>query len=575
MALRDALPLALVNAIDQLIDSPCKYTWPWFATAAAPSTFFQSALRDARHTLASRPTLESCDGRLRLPTELVYVDPTLFAGDDGRPMTLYPYTTTHYLSLNYPTWTIDSILDLGVSRLTNEEFLRDLDRMITHDPDGFHDRPSKWHEELATVLLPLVDLHDLEKAMRQLSIIPLLDGSWANSEILRGRRAPRPVFWPPDIDLHGSEAQLPFSIVKADLLLGVQRRKLFERLGITTLDPQRICNGIVAAHTASGPGSFSDPATIGNPALISHALLLFEESWTSRSHQTPELWFASSDGRRRRGSDLYITRNAWDSSQSSVVAGILQAMSPRLNLGYFEPQILKQDSSEVSPNSGVSASDRREDFVNYVARTFRVSTVPRLVENNASNACDFSLSDDFRHLFEKFHASHVLQLMLDKWSFYSAWIELDELHSHCEGCLNSRASLLRDIGKSPSRIEHGPHTKVMDTVLPDIDSLIQDGSFALAVLQVSNLGEETVKHRLRYLGVTTRRESSFYLKCLKAIRRQNNPSEQHVAYLYEQIQGYYADDKDEIEYVLVQTPKPSLTWSQAYLPQGAPDLPKR
>lgn len=558
LALRDALPLALVNSVDHLIDSPCKYTWPWFATAAAPSTFFQPALRGARHTLASKPTLESCDGRLRLPTELVYVDPTIFAGDDGYPMTLSGYTEAHYLSLNYPTWTIDSILSLGVRRLTNEEFLRDLDRMITDDSDGFHSRSLKWHEELATVLLPLVDVHELEGSIRKLGIIPLLDGSWTNSEILRGRRAPRPVFWPSNIDLHGSEAKLSFSIIKADFLLGFQRRKLFERLSITTLDPQRICNGIVAAHTASGTGSFSDPTTVSNSALISHALLLCKESWTSRSHQPPELWFASSDGRRRRGSDLYNTRYAWDFSQTHGVAGILQAMSPRLHLNYFELHTPNQEF-ENPLDSSVSASDRPEDFVNYVARTFRVSTVPRLVENNASDACDFSLSEDFRDLFNKFHASHVLQLILDKWAFYSSWIELEELHRHCEGCLNSRANLLRDIGKSPSRIEHGPHTKVMDTVLPDVDPLIQDGSFALPVLQVSNFEDEAVRHRLRYLGVTTHRGSKFYLKCLKAIRRQSSPSERHVAYLYEQIQGYYGDDKDEIEYVATQTPKALLT----------------
>lgn len=561
MALRDALPLALVNAVDQLIDSPCKYTWPWFVTAAAPSTFFQTVLRGARQTLACKPILESCDGRLRLPTELVYVDPTLFAGDDGCPVTLSCFTMDHYLSLNYPTWTIDSILDLGVRRLTNGDFLRDLNLMINDDPDGFHGRSSKWHEELATVLLPLIDLNELEEAIRQLTIIPLLDGSWTNSKILRGRRAPRPVFWPSNIDLQGSEAKLPFSIIKADFPLGVPRRKLLERLGITTLDPQRICNGIVAAHAASGPGSFSDPAIISNSALILHAFLLCEESWISRSHQSPQLWFACSDGRRRRGSDLYITRNTGVFSETDGVAGILQSMSPRLHLGYFKPRFPNQDSSEVSPDGGVSASDHRENFVNYVARTFRLSTVPRLVENNASSACDFSLSEDFRDLFNKFHVSHVLQLLLDKWEFYSPWIELDELHRQCEGCLNSRASLLRDISESPSPIEHGLHTKVMDTVLPDVDYLIQDGSFALALIQVSNLEDEAVRHRLRYLGVSTRKESSFYLKCLKAIRRQSTPSERHVAYLYEQIQGYYADNEDEIEYVPIRTRGPSLTWS--------------
>lgn len=74
--------------------------------------------------------------------------------------------------------------------------------MITEDPKGYHGRPLKWHEDLAAVLLPQVDVPELEEAMRQLSIITLLDESWTNSEIPKGRRAPHPVFWPPNIDLH-------------------------------------------------------------------------------------------------------------------------------------------------------------------------------------------------------------------------------------------------------------------------------------------------------------------------------------------------------------------------------------
>lgn len=547
MALRDALSPALANAFAQLRNSPFQYTWPWFATAAVPSPFFEPALKAVREVLASGRTLESCDGQLRLPRDLIYVDPALFASCDGCPLTLSQSTSAHYLSFNYPTWTIDSILNLGVKRLTHGEFLCDLDRMITEDPDGFYGRSSKWHEDLATVLLPLVDNPELEEAIRRLSIIPLLDESWTNSQVVSGRRAPRPVFWPDDIDLHGSEVLLPFSIIKSDLPIGWKRRNLFERLGITKLDPQRICNGIVAVHMINGPGSFSDPATIGDSALISHALLLYEESWTSRSHQTPDLWFATSDGRRCKGSNLYITKDPAGLSQTNGVAEILQGMSPSLHLGYFEPRIPRNYPYRVSPDQDVSASHRRGNFVNYLARTFDVSTVPRLVKHNASNTCEFSLSEDFRALFERFHASDVLQLILDQWESYSPWIELDGSHKHCEECLNSRASLLEDIGKSPSRIEHGPHTKIMDTALPDVDSLIQDGSVTLDVLRVSNFEDEAVRYRLRYLGVTTRKDSAFYLKCLKAMRRQSTPSEEHVAYLYEQIQGYYADDKDEIE----------------------------
>lgn len=562
MALRDSLSLALVKAFDQLNKSSCKYIWPWFTTVAAPSTFFEPALRDARQALASMRSLESCDGQLRLPKDLTYVDQTRFSGHDGCPMTFSTSTEDRYLSLKYPAWTIDSLLDLGVHHLTSEQFLHDLDHMISDDSVGFHAKSPKWHEDLGSVLLPQVDVPKLKEAIRQLNIIPLVDGSWTNSEMPKGRRllrVPRPVFWPVNIDLCGSESKLPFSVVDIPSLENTNRRKLFERLDIKTLDLQRICNGIVAAHSTNGPGSFLDESTISSCALIAHAILLYQESWTPRIHPNPELWFVCGDGRRRRGSDLYVTRDAEDFSQPSGVSAILREMSPKLHLAYFDPAPLSYGSLQDDSRGCVSSSHSRGDFVDYLVRTFRTSIVPRLVENNALNACDFTLSDDFRDLFERYRASCIFQLILDKWESYSPWIELDELHRHCEECLDSRARLLREIRELPSGIEHGPQNKILDIVLSDVDPLIQDGGVNLPVLQVSDFEDEVVRNRLHCLGITTRRGFAFYLKCLKAIRRQTAPSEEQLAYLYEQMEAYYDGDKDEVEYVSASLFKSSLT----------------
>lgn len=499
-------------------------------------------------------SLESCDGELRVPKDLTYVDRAFFAGDDGCPMTLDSSTETRYLSLKYSAWSIDSIVDLGVSRLTNAGFLCDLDHMITNDPSTFQDKPSGWHENLAAVLLPQVDVPGLEEKIQQLNIVPLLDGTWTNTEAPQGRRlqrVPRPVFWPEDIDLHGSEDKLLLSVVKLQSLKSSNRRKLFERLGVETLDLQRICRAIVTAHEANGPNSFKEESVTSSRALVSHAVLLYQASWAPKFNPAPDLWFVSGDGRRRRGSDLYATTDAEEFSLKCGVSTILHSTSPRLHLDYFEPEGLIYASNQ-GPSSGCISSSRR-DFVNYLSRTFRVSSVPRLVEKDATNSCYFSLSDDFRVLFERFHASHIFQLILDKWECYSPWIELDELHRSCEECLSSRAILLRDIRELPSEVEHGRHMKVLDIVLPDIDPLIQDGGVNLAVLDISDFKDEFVRNKLHCLGVNTRKSPGFYLRCLKAIRRQNLPSEQHLAYLYEQIQTYWEDDKDEIEYVSISS----------------------
>ena len=224
-------------------------------------------------------------------------------------------------------------------------------------------------------------------------------------------------------------------------------------------------------------------------------------------------------------------------------------MYPRLHLDYFEPGSWSHGSSEDSSDIRISSSYCRNHFVDYLTHTFCVSPVPRLVENDAPSACQFTLSEDFRGLFQRYQVSHIFQLVLDKWESYSPWMELDELHRHCEECLTSRASMLRDFRGLPSQIEHETHTQVLDTVLADIDPLIQNSCGKLATLQVRDSADEIVRSKLHCLGVTTRKGSEFYLKCLRAIRSQTCPSEEHVDYLYEQIQVYYEEDKDEIEYV--------------------------
>lgn len=480
-----------------------------------------------------------------MPKQLTYVDPTVFAGSDGCPMTLSHSTESQYLSVAYPIWTIDILIDLGMTRLTRHEFLRDLAHMITEDPDGFHGRSAKWHEDLAAILLPQVDVPELKTAIRQLSIIPLLDGTWSNSEIPHGRHAPEPAFWPSNIDLHGSEAKLPLSVINSELLVGDQRRKLFERLGIITLDAQHICDGIIAAHTPDGPGSFSDPSRIGTLELISHALLLHRESWAPIFRQEPKLWLVSADGHRYRGSELYVMRDAKGSSQTSGVHEILEAMSPRLHGSYFRETDSSNHSSDLFDGDIDTSA---EDFLTYMTRTFRIATVPRLVEKvyPGRNACSFSLSREFRTLFHNHHASDIFQLILDNWKFYSRWIEFDELHRHCQ-CPNSRANLLNDIREAPSQAEHGLNAKILDTVLPDVDPFVQVDGLPLCVVNVLNYEDLAVRYRLQYLGVITRKGYAFYLKCLHALQKQQSPSEQHIAYVYQQIQAYYAEGKDEIE----------------------------
>lgn len=136
-------------AVDYFNQGELKYFWPFYIPADEVSAFFSPARDLILSRLRANSVLESSGKSMARPSNLVYIMPTKYTDTTGRPFTLCPETAHRYLSTTYPTWTIDSLLALGVSEMNDTEFLADLKLMLDCNSTSFHEQSNVWHQGLA------------------------------------------------------------------------------------------------------------------------------------------------------------------------------------------------------------------------------------------------------------------------------------------------------------------------------------------------------------------------------------------------------------------------------------------
>ena len=328
--LRDGLADAFIHAVKAFTNAEgtMRYIWPFYVPDSSTSSFFQPARDSILKVLADSPLLESAAGQMAKPTELVYVDPKYTFLVDGeptrRPFTLTSRTSVKYLSTRYPEWAIDSIINLGVSRLTDRAFLEDLKASVEADPKQFQRQTGKWHEELAKTLLPISRDHQLGRLLRGLTIIPLTDGTWASSDKDLN-------FSSANLRLSKLPSSLSLSLVDSDAADNSSRRLLFQSLGVSEISSARMCRYIVDAHASA---SFN-PDQMRRVDLISHATYLFESSWQPPEGVEVDLWFATTGGGRCKGSELYIRGDYKPNSATARIFEQLRQKYPTIRDNYF------------------------------------------------------------------------------------------------------------------------------------------------------------------------------------------------------------------------------------------------
>jgi hypothetical protein len=327
--LRDGLADAFIDAVKAFADNEgtMRYIWTFYVPGGSTSPFFQPARDSILRVLGNSPLLESAAGQMAKPSDLVYVDPkfTFLDGESGRqPFTLTSSTSAKYLCTRYPIWTIDSIIDLGVSRLTDRSFIEDLNAMVEDDSTCFQKQTARWHEELAEALLPLSRNDEMKPLLRALPIIPLTDGTWVSSY-------EDPHFSSANLRLSKLPSSISLSVVDSDAAANPSRRLLFQSLGVSEISSPRMCRYIVDAHASP---SFKQDQ-MRRVDLISHATYLFESSWQPSEDAEVDLWFATAGGGRCKGSQLYIRGDYEPDSATARVFEKLRQRYPTIRDNYF------------------------------------------------------------------------------------------------------------------------------------------------------------------------------------------------------------------------------------------------
>lgn len=341
---------AFLLSINHFNKGPLKYVWPYYLPSAstAVGSFFEPAITAILTQLKERNVMESCAGTMVKPSSLKYMPLDRFVDGEGVPFTLNPHTAASYLSLKYPSWAIEATRSIGVSQLSPQEFLADLNSAIIQDPTGFQTRSVTWHSQLAETLIKLTTDVECMSNIQDICLIPLNDGTWTSA---RGQAI---FFSKSETSLEipsGIEVLIVDSCVEND----PNRRKLFTYLGVRAWEATEICRLILEVHESS---TF-DPKTLAVDQLISHATFLYKASW--QPPKTVDLWFATIQDERCRGRKLYIPSST---DKDSLEARIFARLQKQF-------QVIHGDYRKAFPKDA--------EWPMWLVISLGLSKVPRLV----------------------------------------------------------------------------------------------------------------------------------------------------------------------------------------------------
>lgn len=285
---------------------------------------------------------------MEIAPSLKHVPEKFCTRDEMTPFTLSICTATKYLSAGYPHWAIPGTMTIGVSELSPQDFLEDLESLIVDEPSIFRGKSERWHSQLAEALVGFTDDSELLSRVREMCLIPLQDGTWTHA-------AGQSIFFPKGHSNLEIPSGIPMLIVDATAGSDTRRRQLFALLGVLTWEAPEICRMILELHASH---DFS-PALLSRGELISHPKFLYEASW--RPPREATMYFATAQDERRTGRELYILANNADDSSMSRIFDVIRDKFSVIHDDYFETET------------------EDESFPVWLVDNFGLSKIPRLV----------------------------------------------------------------------------------------------------------------------------------------------------------------------------------------------------
>ncbi|KAJ4321823.1 hypothetical protein N0V84_005118 [Fusarium piperis] len=503
--LYNAVPAAVLNAVQLLHQTELKYSWPqYLASRGTMADFFEKLETRMTTLLSQNPVLESMTGDMVTPNMLTIITED-FMDNSGLPLTLSDQTAFRYLSSQYSTQVRDFLKKLGVGQMDHAQFFDHL-RICFLEHNFLENKKPEWHSCLARRLIAIISQQrgSIDR-IHELPIIPLEDGKWTNAKTAN-------ILFPSS----QQHLTVPFGIqvhqVHRDASEDVHRRQLLVLLGVQPFDASKISEIIAETHTT--PRAL-DEAMAGPKDIVQHGLFIFHAKWTDPKQRI--LWFLSEDGVYRRANELYVGTGA-----PFFVANVLDDLRGMVN--FLHPSYEEQIPEGV-----------REKWAEWLANNQKMNRIPRLAR--PSGTASFTISAEFHHLITTWPPTRVLYLLKSNWTQYGVWIEDKHSLGQPIDREQSRKALIQTLSSMEVECRGGRRALLKDTILP-LDDITKDGfDIQAPILDLPDTKAGMEWDFLRYFGVGSKNVMEILVKNLKSIREnEETHTTEEMAKLYGEMQ---------------------------------------
>lgn len=470
-ALLSVLQEVFISAVYRFNTTCLKSSWPAYLQCLSSSIgapLFEQFRQRLVARLKDEFILETRSGSFRRPTQLAYLRP-IFVDDDGEYLLRSEERQTKLLSNQYK---IHEVSILGVKSLSFQSFLSDLISFIHEDNEHFRGKPHLWHSKLASALQE--GRASLRQKLWLCPIIPLQDGSWAppvNENIFFASTKTGEALVPDGINV---------LLVDKTASQCQDRRKLYEILGVKTLDTEGVCERIIETHKKISPWRCSIKE------LVSHACYMFLARDTFRILPSDIFWLVGANGKCATGKKLYM--------EIPNKVPISDFAMPDENLiSLIHPLYLQQNHNLT------------EAWIGWLQNTLQVAWLPRLLRDGSNT----KLTPEFESLINRAPAQCLL-LLRDHWDHYFPFEY--KRNREREGAVDAIRLKLQ------TRCSNGILTAISQSFLPRAHMTYIDGCRGILPFLDIPDPDNILWQKLSLLGVSTDLNLEYYLQYLRGIQ---------------------------------------------------------
>ncbi|KAF9769177.1 hypothetical protein IL306_013422 [Fusarium sp. DS 682] len=427
-AIRKQIPHAILSAIQRLNSGELRYSWFRYLPPRDSGGFFQHLAKDTIDLLSDQWILESREGKLMTPPELVLV-PKRLADAEGKPFVPVGRSKLTYLSHKYPPSSKSELERLGVVALSSQGFVDDLRAFISENRTEFQQMPPKWHSQLSKVLHSLaVEDDHLRSDISSLPIIQLRDNRWVSS------REEKTIFPLTSSGFQRVPRGILVSEVHPDADQDENRHLLLLMLKTKEYCAENIHNLIFEAHEKA---EFrKKELSIDNiDDLVSHS--------SPAAGMDCNLWFVAEDKSCHLGSTMYLNTNG----------------------PYTAAQMFGQEKSKFLHPRYLKISSTH--WQEWLMRNLKIQAIPRLVAISYKPEESFTMADDFRILIRSCQSSELLLLLREHWEIYSEFIvQKGRPYGERSAWAKSQENLRNTLSSIEVRCREGVIARLSEALLP-------------------------------------------------------------------------------------------------------------